>query len=146
MNKNKPIFIWNKETGIAECYIKNEYGTFVGTATCHPDDQDMMSEKVGCEIAYSRAAIKSFIYERDCIIKPSIKALKQLYYSMKHSKNFNPKSYETKMLWGQLKNWQYDLDTIKQLIDAERKMVNAYIDTKEKLYQNIRKQRKDGQN
>lgn len=99
MKKIKPIFHYDKETGCSTCVIETKYGKFSGTACCHPDDMDMASEKVGCEIAYSRAAIESLKYERDCIINPALKALKQLYFSMKHSKKFNPKSYETKMLW-----------------------------------------------
>ena len=94
----QPKFIYGEEKGMSICKLETKYGLFVGKAKCHPDDFDMKSEKVGCEIAYSRAAIKSLKYERECIIKPSLKSLKQLYYSMKHSKKFNPKSYEAKML------------------------------------------------
>ena len=96
---NKPKFEWYEEDRQAICTLRTKYGVFKGIASCHPDDEDMMSEKVGCEIAYSRAAIESLKYERDCIIKPSLKSLRQLYFSMKHSKKFNPKSYEAKMLW-----------------------------------------------
>ena len=59
----------------------------------------MLSEKTGNEIAYSRALIEAYNYRRNCIIKPGLKALNQLYYSMKHSKKFNKKSYEMKMLY-----------------------------------------------
>ena len=96
---NTPKFEWYEEDRQAICKLHTKYGVFTGIASCHPDDVDMMSEKVGCEIAYSRAAIESLKYERDCIIKPSLKSLRQLYFSMKHSKKFNPKSYEAKMLW-----------------------------------------------
>ena len=143
--RNKPEFYWDETIGLAKCTIKSEYGTFIGTAACHPDDYDMMSEKVGCEIAYGRAAIKSLIYERDCIIKPSLKALKQLYYSMNRSKHFNPKAYETKMIWNQIRNWQYDLDIINAIINKEKEILKDYINTKENLYQNIRKRRNGGQ-
>ena len=95
----KPQFMWDEKTGVAVCILQGEYGTFSGEASCHPDDQDMMSEKVGCEIAYSRAMIESLLHIKNNIIKPSLGSLKQLQYSMKHSKKFNPKSYETKMLW-----------------------------------------------
>ena len=135
----QPKFEWDETTGLATCTLTTDYGTFVGVARCHPDDKDMVSEKVGCEIAYSRAAVKSFTHERDYIIKPSLKALKQLYYSMKHSKKFNSKSYEAKMIWSQIHNWQYDLNTINSMIDLERKITRDYINTKEILYQNLRK-------
>lgn len=146
MKNNKPTFEWNENKGIAICVIHTPYGDFGGSATCHTDDKDMMSEKVGCEIAYCRATIKMLVFQRDCQIKPALKALKQLYYSMKHSKHFNKKSYEAKMLWSQIRNWTYDLNTVNNMIATEKQMLNDYIHTKEILYQNIRKQRQNGQN
>ena len=146
MKKIKPIFHYDKETGCSTCIIETKYGKFSGTACCHPDDMDMASEKVGCEIAYSRAAIDSLKYERDNVIKPSLKALKQLYYSMNRSKKFNPKSYEYKMLKRQIECWEFDLAVINDMIDTERTWIRDYINTKEALYQNIRANRNSGQN
>ena len=146
MKKIKPIFHYNKETGCSTCIIETKYGKFSGTACCHPDDMDMASEKVGCEIAYSRAAIDSLKYERDNVIKPSLKALKQLYYSMNRSKKFNPKSYEYKMLKRQIECWEFDLAVINDMINTERTWIRDYINTKEALYQNIRANRNNGQN
>lgn len=137
----QPKFEWYEEDRQAICTLYTEYGEFKGIASCHPDDMDMMSEKVGCEIACSRALIESLIYERDCVIKPSIRALHQLLYSMKHSKKFNSKSYENKMLWSQLQNWKLDLDTINKMINMERQKLNHYIKTKEEFYQKIRQSR-----
>ena len=146
MKKIKPIFHYDKETGCSTCVIETKYGKFSGTACCHPNDMDMASEKVGCEIAYSRAAIDSLKYERDNVIKPSLKALKQLYYSMNRSKKFNPKSYEYKMLKRQIECWEFDLAVIGDMIDTERIWIRDYINTKEALYQNIRANRNSGQN
>ena len=146
MKKIKPIFHYDKETGCSTCVIETKYGKFSGTACCHPDDMDMESEKVGCEIAYSRAAIDSLKYERDNVIKPSLKALKQLYYSMNRSKRFNPKSYEDKMLKRQIECWEFDLAVINDMINTEKTWVRDYINTKEALYQNIRANRNNGQN
>ena len=146
MKKIKPIFHYDKETGCSTCVIETKYGKFSGTACCHPDDMDMASEKVGCEIAYSRAAIDSLKYERDNVIKPSLKALKQLYYSMNRSKRFNPKSYEYKMLKRQIECWEFDLAMIGDMIDTERAWIRDYINTKQALYQNIRANRNSGQN
>ena len=143
---NTPKFEWYEEDRQAICKLHTKYGTFTGIANCHPDDEDMMSEKVGCEIAYSRAAIESLKYERDNVIKPSLKALKQLYYSMNRSKRFNPKSYEYKMLKRQIECWEFDLAVISDMIDTERTWIRDYINTKEALYQNIRANRNNGQN
>ena len=143
---NTPKFEWYEEDRQAICKLHTKYGIFTGIASCHPDDEDMMSEKVGCEIAYSRAAIESLKYERDNVIKPSLKALKQLYYSMNRSKRFNPKSYEYKMLKRQIECWEFDLAMIGDMIDTERTWIRDYINTKEALYQNIRANRNSGQN
>ena len=145
MNK-KPIFEYNKETGKAICKLVTKYGTFTGKAHCHPDDMDMESEKVGCEIAYCRASIQVLKHERDNIIKPSLKALKQLYYSMKHSKKFNSKSYENRMLKRQIENWEFDLAIVNDAIEAEREYIYNYISLKESLYKHIRSNRNNGQN
>ena len=106
---------------------------------------DMASEKVGCEIAYSRAAIDSIKYERDNVIKPSLRALKQLYYSMKHSKKFNPKSYENKMLQRQIQMINFDLATIKDMLAGEEQRLIEYITEKDKFYQHIRRNRAKSQ-
>jgi hypothetical protein len=142
----QPIFDYNETTATATCCLEFDNQVFIGTAQAHPDDMDMASEKVGCEIAYSRAAIDSLKYERDNVIKPSLKALKQLYYSMNRSKRFNPKSYEYKMLKRQIECWEFDLAMISDMIDTERTWIRDYINTKEALYQNIRANRNSGQN
>ena len=116
MKKTKePKFIWNEKTGIAICTIDDK---FTGTAYCHEDDTDMKSEKVGCEIAYNRALLKYLKHEKNNVIIPSFRALKQLYYSMEQSKRFNPKSYEIVMLKRQIENWKFDLDTINDAIET----------------------------
>ncbi len=141
MKKSKePKFIWNEETGIAICIINEQ---FSGVAQCHDDDMDMKSEKVGCEIAYNRALLKCLRHEKNNVINPSLRALKQLYYSMKQSKRFNPKSYETIMLKRQIENWKFDLDSINDAIEVVQEYIHEYIKTKEELYQHIRAMRKD---
>lgn len=144
MKKTKePKFIWNEETGIAICTIG---GKFAGTAQCHDDDMDMKSEKVGCEIAYNRALIESLKHEKNNIIIPSLRALRQLYYSMSHSKRFNPKSYEAVMLRRQIENWEFDLNIIEDAIESVQDYIHQYIKTKEELYQHIRTIRKQDKN
>lgn len=146
MKQNKFNMEWDAENGITTCILTSDIGNFIGVARCHPDDTDMMSEKVGGEIACCRAAINALKHERDCIIKPSLKALKQLQYSMKHSTKFNPKSYENKMLRRQIENWELDLNVVNDMINTEKETLKQYINTKEELYQKLRSGRKNGQN
>ena len=105
---------------------------------CHEEDKDMMSEKTGMEIAYRRATIDYLKYVRDMELKPALKALKQLYYTMKHSTHFNPKSYENSKLQRHIRMYEFDLETINELIVNERKNLKDYIDKKDEFYKKTR--------
>jgi len=138
MKKEKVIYNYNENTGIAFCTIY-EYGLeFMGAALCHPDDKDMKSERTGCEIANRRAYIHLLCHERDNIIFPQLKALKQLYYSINKSKNFNKKGYAEKALYRHVRMLEHDLTAIKAEIAAERQSLKDYIEGKEKFYQRHR--------
>lgn len=136
--KQEPIFNWDPEEGVASCIIKYKNQTFCGVAMCHEEDKDMMSEKTGMEIAYRRATIDYLKYVRDMELKPALKALKQLYYTMKHSTHFNPKSYENSKLQRHIRMYEFDLETISELIVSERKNLKDYIDKKDEFYKKTR--------
>ena len=136
--KQKPIFNWDPEEGVASCIIKYKNQTFCGVAMCHEGDKDMMSEKTGMEIAYRRATIDYLKYVRDMELKPALKALKQLYYTMKHSTHFNPKSYENSKLQRHIRMYEFDLETINELIVDERKNLKDYINKKDEFYKKTR--------
>ena len=136
--KQEPIFNWDPEEGVASCIIKYKNQTFCGVAMCHEEDKDMMSEKTGMEIAYRRATIDYLKYVRDMELKPALKALKQLYYTMKHSTHFNPKSYENSKLQRHIRMYEFDLETINELIVDERKSLKDYIDKKDEFYKKTR--------
>ena len=106
----------------------------------------MKSEKVGYDLAYNRALLKLLKHKRNNEIKPSLKALKQLYYSMKHSSRFNEHSYEAIMLNRQIKNWEIDLEGIEDAINFLQKHIDQYITDKEIFYQKIRKIRQADKN
>lgn len=136
--KQEPIFNWDSEEGVASCIIKYKNQTFCGVAMCHEEDKDMMSEKTGMEIAYRRATIDYLKYVRDMELKPALKALKQLYYTMKHSTHFNPKSYENSKLQRHIRMYEFDLETINEIIIDERKNLKDYIDKKDEFYKKTR--------
>lgn len=143
MIKNiEPIFEYDKENGASLCILNDGINTYIGTAQCHPEDEDMESEKTGCEIALMRAKIKYFQHLKNNEIKAALKALKQVYYTMKHSSKFNPKSYENKMLWRQIRSYEFDLDVVNNLLTTERKKLNSYLIEKEEFYKRIRFHRK----
>lgn len=138
----EPQFNWDPESGVAICALTDGDNIFMGTAACAAEDIDMMSEKTGCQIALWRAEIKYYIHIRDNEVKPALKALKHVYYTMNRSKHFNPKSYENIMLWRQIRQKENDLATIKDMITDQKKQLKEYIDEKDKFYKRVRANRK----
>lgn len=139
--KNEPIFTWDEITGTASCILSDGEKIFTGFANCHPEDNDMCSEKTGCEIALRRAKINALKDYRN-EVKIRLSALNQLYYSMNRSKYFNKKSYENKMLQRQIRLTNFDLDTVKEMIVSEQQSLKSYIDEKDKFYNKTRLRRK----
>ena len=138
--KREPEFTWT-EDGNAICVLVDEKDRIhVGTAMCHPNDVDMMSEKTGCEIAYRRARIEALKAVREDT-KTALAALKQLYYSMNHSKKFDPNSYENKTLQRHIRMTEFDLATIKDILATERKNLREYLQDKDLFYKRIRANR-----
>lgn len=136
---------YDEESRITYCYITDEKERmYVGIAMCHEDDIDMLSWRTGEEIAYRRARMDYLRGRRDAELKPRLAALKQLYYSMKHSSNFNPKSYENRMLQRQIRLLEFDLATIKEELANSQKYLKEYINGKDKIYKRIR-ERNQGQ-
>ena len=143
--KNEPIFHWDEETGKAACIVSNGEKVYTGFAQCHPDDNDMASEKTGCEIALRRAKINALRGYRD-ELKTRLSALNQYYHSMNMSCKFNEKSYENKMLQRQIRQIKFDLDTTKEMIANEELNLRAYIKSKDVFYTQTRKRRQKDNN
>ena len=138
--RQQPEFEWDQESRSAICLITYENQSFVGTALCHPDDEDMCSEKVGCEIALRRARIELLKYYRNKL-KTEFQALRQVYHEMKQSKKFNPESYEVKKLLSSMNRLQFDFEFSKETLDEERKELRAYLAQKDSFYNKLRKKR-----
>ena len=144
MNKKLiPQIEWEEDIGFASCTLTDIYDRkYIGTSICHPDDLDMMSEKTGCEIANRRAEImmlKGYVKNE---LKPRLRALKQLYYSMNRSQYFNEKSYENKMLQSQIHVVKNELDTTNEIIAELEYDLSRYLDEKNEFYKKIRRHRK----
>ena len=137
MNK-QPEYTWSERYGTATCTLFYKNYEFTGIANCHPDDQDMMSKLTGQTIAEYRATLQYLRFVRDCELQPQLKALKQLYYSINHSKHFNPESYETKMLYRQINILKNDLKENKYLIDLTKSQLETYLIIKEHDHQKLR--------
>lgn len=137
MKKNCTEFKWDEDMGYAQCCIYYKNQVFEGDALCHKDDVKYKSRTVGESLAQYRATRYYLAWVRDNEVLPQLKALNQLYYSMKYSTQFNPKSYEAKMLFRQIRQKKEDIEGIRQLItdlrDAECMMIRS-IERIKKLY------------
>ena len=121
------------------CYIDRDGVKFFGEAYCHPEDEDMKSERTGYFIAETRANISMLRYIRDHEVIPMLKYYKHFYDCVSHSSKFNKDSYEAKMLLKELRKWEKELSDVREEIKHNRDYLREYIDQKEKLYQKIRK-------
>lgn len=106
---------YDKETGISEVTVTNNYGTFTGYATCHPDDYS--SSFFGCALAECRANLKSFREERK-IIRFQIKALKEAYEMFSKAKNFNDNCNEARKMRKYIKMKKAKLTEINGAIET----------------------------
>ena len=140
--KYEPIFQWDEDMGIAECIISDGVNFFSAISQCNPSDLDMKSEKVGCFIALKRAEIKYLKHVKNNEIIPGLKALKQLYYSMNKSNSFNPKAYESKMLYRQIQHKENDLTAINEMIVDNADDLKSYMKEINTLYEKVRRIRK----
>lgn len=140
----RPRFTWNEENGEALCVIQDKNKIYYGTATCHQNDRDMMSEKTGCEIAFLRANLMALRNYRD-ELQIELKGLKKYYYSINRSKYFNEKSYEVQRLQAHMQMLKDDLNSLKELIEEERQYLINYLKGKGEFYKKIRQNREKNQ-
>ena len=136
--KKYPNYTWLNHEGLAFCDIEYKGLIFSGTAQCHPEDRDMMSKLTGETIAEFRATIKYLKFIRDFELRPQLKSLKQLYYSMNTSKHFDSTSYEAKMLYRQINLLEEDIKEIQLSIKTTKEDLKLYLQTKEKDHATLR--------
>lgn len=139
---NSPEFTWDINAGIATCTITDGKNSFTGTAICHPDDRDMISEKTGCAIAQVRAEIKYYIHSRDNDILPCLKVLKHTYDCMKQSSHFNEKSNESRIMRRQIRQQEFDLLVVRQLLTERKQQLKTFLEDKDNFYKKIRSNRR----
>ena len=134
----EPIFNYNEHRGTTTCTISDGQNTFIGTAKCHPDDRDSMSEYTGCEIAERRCKIKILQHIKNNQIIPQIQAYEHLISTMLNSKQLNPQSYEFKRIKAEYDNLLVQYSNIKEKIKYSKNELKEYLINKEKVNKFIR--------
>mgnify|MGYP003470930494 CR=1 FL=1 len=123
----EPIFNYNEHRGTTTCTISDGQNTFIGTARCHPNDRDCMSEYTGCEIAERRCKIKILQHIKNNQIIPQIQAYEHLISTMLNSKQLNPQSYEFKRIKAEYDNLLNQYTAIKNKIKYSQSKLREYI-------------------
>ena len=140
--KDSIQFDWDETAGIATCTMIDSYGRkHIGTSMCNKKDEDMKNEKTGCTIAQRRAEIKALKSYKQDELKPRLRALNQLYYSMNRSKSFNIYSYENSILHSQIRQIEKELNNVNNTIAELTEDLKIYIAEKDKFYKMIRSNR-----
>ena len=143
--KKEPIYFWDKDLGYAEVQIFYKNLKLTGIAECHPDDRDMMSQMMGLTIAEIRATLAYLRHIRDNELKPQLKALYQLYYSVNQSDQYEENNYHVIMLKRQISNTEEDLKNIRKQISNLKESLFRYMREKAELHQHLREKRAKGQ-
>lgn len=137
---SRPSFSWDDEHGNAICVLTRGNKVYYGCAYCSTQDQDMKSEKVGCEIAYARATIKFLQAEKERV-KIQREALKHLLSTFPKS-DIDTQSKAYKRLTKEIYNLKLDFCDAQEQIDLLKNYLREYINNKDALYQRIREKRK----
>ena len=137
---------WNPETGVATYTIIYDGQEFIGTAQCHPEDEDMKNEYAGYAIAEYRALIKLGKHIRTNELRPQLKILKHLYATMAQRKDFDKRQPDAKLVWRQIKMLENEIVEVSKSISELQLNLFDYIDYKEYFYKKLRKLRDSGEN
>lgn len=89
------------EDGLSLVKIQTEYGNFIGDAWLNPEDEDYASEKLGREVAHSRA-LKKYLKAKREALRNQMKALENFEKRLKCLKEYNHNSIETRKLRGEI--------------------------------------------
>lgn len=134
----RKTFNWDSNLGQAVCTIRYKDVEIIGSAQCHDDDEDFMSERTGLFIAESRANIALWQHIKNNELTPQIKVLEHMAASWANSQNYNPKSFEACSLRKQIKAKKRDYAELKERIEMERQYLNDYIKNKEIIHVKLR--------
>lgn len=133
---------FDEDTGHA-CYLYRASNgkVYWGEAMCHPDDEEFMSKFTGIHIAKMRCMIE-YAKDEKTRIYGKLQGIKQIYYSIIQSKNFNRDNYESKMIYRQMKLIEEEYKDICDSITELKNGLKAYLDSKAAFQKDIINKRK----
>lgn len=118
---------YSYDSGHAKATLLLDGREFVGEAHLHPEDAENESQRKGYTLAETRAYIKVLQHHIQNELKPALKALKHLNCCIQQSKNYNPKSYEARMLTRNLRLLDEELQECKSELNILKDQYHAYL-------------------
>ena len=133
---------FDEDTGHA-CYLYRASNgkVYRGEALCHTDDKEFMSKLTGLHIAKMRCMIE-YANDEKIRIYGKLQGIKQIYYSIIQSKNFNRDNYESKMIYRQMKLIEEEYKDICNSITELKNGLKTYLDSKAAFQKDIINKRK----
>lgn len=133
---------FDETQGVSFVCLTDRHGRiYEGLAQISPNDLDFQSERTGLSTADLRAQINFYKGYIKNELKPQLRALKQLYYSMNRSKNFDKTHYEVKMLNRAIKRIEAEIQETKDFITELTQVLKDYIQQKDDMYKKLRAKR-----
>jgi len=133
-------FIQQPDLHCTTCNRKVHDKVYTGMAKCHPNDYDFENELTGQHYAYVRSLLSEMRAQRDTL-KAELKSLNHLYDILAQNDKVSKRSIECYTIRRQIKLKERDLQDMKDLIKETQSNLRNTINTKDKLYNVIRKQR-----
>lgn len=130
------------DVGEVSVIIQYNGRVYQGVALLHPEDKDFFSEKVGYNIALSRARIEAL---EDILIdiKTEEKIKEQMYYEATTFSNHLPEYSDPNMVFiKNLMRVKHRIEIIQEAIKNEKKILKNYLEGQDKALESVKLYRK----
>ncbi len=118
---------YDEADGLSYVEISTYLGAFCGYSFLHPDDEDIASEFMGCEIAELRA-INSYLKEEIRVLKIKLETLNDLLTNYKQMKYYSPHRKEIKMLATKIIDLEDKIKEDEDRIQCYKNLIKYRID------------------
>jgi hypothetical protein len=120
---------YDKETGFSFVRISTDIGNFSGFAYLNPEDKNIASSYLGCEIAEIRACI-NYYERRKSILNTKLNALYDLKRKIRNNWQFDGEHFEYKILEKEIHQMEIQKNIYKDTIKSLRKTIDNMVDNR----------------
>lgn len=130
------------EAGEVSVIIQYHGRLYQGVALLHPEDKEFFSEKVGYNIALSRARIEAL---EDTLIdvREEARIKEQMYYEATTFSNKSPEYSDPNMMFiGLVMRAKQRVETLQEAIVREKKILANYLEGQDRALESVKLYRK----